>query len=139
MPRAFGTTVFVAAVLLAGGCGSEPPRKDPDRSLANLLGVHTAYTDYVAAARKAPRSVKELESTSGEDNRAALDALFRSPHDGKPYVIVWGIMLGPNQPAPAVVLAHEEDGVNGERWVLMTDGTCKRLMREEFDKAKKTR
>jgi hypothetical protein len=138
-PEALWATLFATAALLAGGCGGDPPRKDPDTSLANLLGIHTAYVDHVAATRRPPRTIQELEKATAEDDRTALDALFRSPHDRKPYVIVWGILLGPNEPSPPVVLAHEEEGVNVERWVLMSDGTCRRMIAEEFEKAKKPR
>lgn len=128
--------VLVIGVLLLAGCRSEPARQEVDNSKANLLGIHTAYCDYTAAMRKPPRSLQDLEKTLEED-RASFDQRFRSPHDGKPYVISWGITVGPKQPSPPVVLAHEQDGVDGTRWVLLTDATCTRMTQAEFAGAKK--
>jgi hypothetical protein len=128
--------VFVVGGLFLAGCGSGPPREEVDNSRANLLGIHSAYSDYISAMRKPPRSLQDLEKTL-EDDRGALEHRFHSPHDGKPYVVFWGIMIGANQPSPPVVLAHEQDGVDGNRWVIFTDATCKRMTQAEFDNTKK--
>jgi hypothetical protein len=105
-----GAAILLLGGLLLGGCTSAPTRVEVDNSMANLLAIHTAYTDFVADSGKPPRTQKDLEWAFPEHSREALDELFRSPHDGQPYVIVWGIMLRPPQPAPPVVLAYEKDG-----------------------------
>lgn len=128
---------IVLGGLLLAGCSSPAARPDVDTSMANLLGIHSAYADFIAATRKAPRAWPDLEKAYAEDDRAALDQRFRSPHDNKPYVVIWGIMLGLKQSVPPAVLAHEQDGVGGKRWVLLTDASCRLMTQEEFDKARK--
>jgi len=62
-------------------------------------------------------------------NRDA-DSLFISPRDGKPYVVLYGRSKGPPGPGGAPVVAYEQEGRGGRRFVASSMGAI-----EEVDDA----
>lgn len=121
------------------GCGKSGETKPIviDKSMTNLLAIHTAYTESIAASKKPPRNVEDLEKTLQEMDRPTLNKMFRSPHDRQPYVIIWGIMLNSDPSSTPTVLAYEKEGIGGTRYVLLTNGTCQTMTQAEFDQAPK--
>lgn len=130
-----GFLLFLAGLLLCG-CSAPPPAQPKvDPAEENLRAIRGAYCDFIATTGRPPRSWDDLGTAFAEYDREALDRLLRSPHDGQPYVIVWGIMIDAANSGPPVVMAHERAGVNGSRFVLLGDGSCRRMSQADFDEA----
>jgi hypothetical protein len=86
---------------------------------------------YAAAQRslgRPPRGIEDLKAVAKE--YGDLDRLLKSPNDGQPYAIVWGVDLG-NAPNPTMVVAHEKVGSGGIRYVMTPTGIMK-LTDQEF-------
>ena len=67
------------------------------------------------------------------DSRIDLDQIMVSPRDKQPYVVVYGARL---DPYGRDILAYEKDAdANGERYVVMTDGSIQRMTQQQFDAA----
>lgn len=60
-----------------------------------------------------------------------LASVFVSERDGKPYVVLYGPPKGPYDLIGQPVVAYEQDGVNGKRFVANTMGAV-----EEVDEAR---
>jgi hypothetical protein len=75
----------------------------------------------------APDSAAPDSTASGADNS---DKIFISNRDGKPYVILYGQTQGPPGPGGSPLIAYEQDGKDGKRWVASALGAV-----EEVDEA----
>jgi hypothetical protein len=126
----------VGLVILGGlfvvGCRSAPSRTQTNSAIANLKAIHVAYKQFITDTGRAPQNLQELAKSLPEYDQTSLDRLMRSPNDGQPYRMMWGLEVQSGQP---VVLAHEQNGVDGSRYVLMTDGSCRLMTQAEFDQA----
>jgi hypothetical protein len=99
---------------MMAGCTRAPaPRIDPtNQRLAVLSGA------YLAACRDLGRPVRSFEelkpffpATTGD-----VEAQWKSDRDGRRFVVLWG--YDPRGPQEKTwVIAHEEVGVNGKRYV----------------------
>ena len=72
-------------------------------------------------------SPAELTSFGIDDS----NRIFTSDRDGKPYVIIYGQPHGPPGPGGAPVIAYEQEGKEGKRWVASALGAV-----EEIDEAR---
>lgn len=123
--------LFVMAAL---GCGQPTvvEKTGGDTGGANLLALNNFYVKAAAQLKHPPRNLAELKS--GSKSQGDLEAVLKSPVDGEPYVIIWGVdHAAPKgvQGGLSVVLAHERKGAGGMRWVLTTTGVNK-LTEEQF-------
>ena len=84
-----------------------------------LMKIHVAYMRFSADQKRPPQNVDELKPFLAELGNA--DDILRSPRDGQPFVVCWGVDMT-QPPASAAksmpVVAYEKQGVNGRRYVL---------------------
>lgn len=134
-----GLRMALLPLMLAGGSGCTPSQvvvqAKLDPSHANLMHIGSAYQRFLTAHSKAPAGIADLKPFLKEFGNAA-DQL-RSPHDGQPYVICWGIDLRVPQSwvQSTGVLAYEQHGVQGKRYVLTTMRSVVPMTDEEFRQA----
>jgi len=74
-----------------------------------------------------PQNLEELQKVFNVSN---ADAIFVSSRDKKPYVVIYGPTSGEG-PAGQPVVAYEQEGVNGKRFVASKMGAV-----EEVDEAR---
>jgi hypothetical protein len=111
-------SVLMVTLGIIGCERREVVNKGPE-GVCNLLSLAKAYTRTAAGVRT-PRSIEDIMpalKTIGDPQ-----GLLRSPRDGKPYVIVWGVdirspvlrrngMSGSDAP----IIAYEQEGRDGKR------------------------
>ena len=116
--------VRMALLALAGGIGCTPSEVVVHAKLEpaheNLMHIGSAYNRFNTQYAKAPAGVADLKPFLKEFG--SPDDLLRSPRDGQPYVICWGVDLSVPQPwvQSTGVLAYEQHGAQGKRYVLTT-------------------
>lgn len=131
--------VHMALVALTGATGCTPSEVVVQAKLEpaheSLMRVGTAYYRFNTRYGKAPTGVADLKPFLKEFGNP--DELLRSPRDGEPYVICWGVDL--QRPQPWVqstgVLAYERRGAEGKRYVLTTMRSVVLMTDEEFRQA----
>ncbi len=79
---------------------------------------------------KEPANAEEL---LGIHKVADIDALFISSRDKKPYIVIYGPTSGEG-PAGAPVVAYEQDGLNGKRFVASSMGAVEEVDAVRFQK-----
>jgi hypothetical protein len=99
----------------------------------NLSKIGAAYdqaTERLGHPPKGPEQLQPFLKQYGDP-----ETILRSPHDGLPYVILWGknIRNTPIDTMPPPILAYEQQGVNGKRYVLTAMGIMP-MTDEEFEK-----
>jgi hypothetical protein len=113
------------------GCGRTGPAIDkPAIERLSLLGE--AYLQATQKHNRGPKNSDELKACVAPPHQ--LEELLVSPHDGKPYVIVWNI--DPRQPPATEIpplIAYEQEGRGGQHDALTTMGIV-RINRQELDK-----
>ena len=132
--------LILAVVLTCLGCGpvGEPNRAQEESGLKPLaifygrfVPQHQGKPPKDEAEFKAylqePQNLEELQKVFNVPN---LDALFVSSRDQKPYVVIYGPTSGEG-PAGQPVVAYEQEGVNGKRFVASKMGAV-----EEVDEAR---
>jgi hypothetical protein len=126
--------VVVFAGLAVGGCGTRAPREtEVPPSYENLCLIRDAYLKATIKLDRAPRDLSEIKSYFKHPD--SVETILRSPNDGEPYAILWGVDFRtvPAQGNNAPVLAYEQHGQSGKRYVLrMRDVSC--MTDEEFQK-----
>ena len=70
-----------------------------------------------------------LQQISKKEN---IDEFLRSPNDGEPYEIMWGVNLD-RQNDLNLVFAHEKKGVDGKRYVINVGRIVLHLTEAEFE------
>ncbi len=135
---------LILGFLLLAGCSPDSKLGDP--SDTNLQQIYDAYVQCIQESDgRPPRNEKQLQKYLNEEGD--LGAIFRSPHDGEPYVIFWGVPVDEEdedgddegEKHQAKILAHEKTGKEGSRWVLLTNGSVLKMSQEEFDRAPKAK
>lgn len=63
-----------------------------------------------------------------------VDALFVSPRDQKPYVIMYKVRMGPIPSTGTPIVAHEETGVEGKQMAADFLGGVQELDKAEIEK-----
>ena len=133
-----GLAVLVV-VGTVGGCGGAQ-RKAREIAESNLKPLAILYGQYIGQHRGRPpgneaefkafiKSLPPARLATLTANRDA-DSLFISPRDGKPYVVLYGRSKGPPGPGGAPVVAYEQEGRGGRRFVASSMGAI-----EEVDDA----
>ncbi len=126
--------------LLAVGCVSRTQSRPQQESMLKPLAIF--YGQYTGQHRGQPPAgeaeFKQWLGTLGQAQLAAfnvkdVESLFTSARDGKPYVVLYGDAARANPPAlaGAPVIAYEQEGVGGRRFVANSLGAV-----EEVDEAR---
>jgi hypothetical protein len=134
-------TVFAAvalACMAAMGCGSH--KQSQPRQQSGLKKLALVYGRFLSQHRgKPPADEAEFKKYVGSLRPAELKSfgvndpsqIFVSERDGKPYVIIYGPPKGPPGPGSSPVIAYEQEGKGGNRWVASAAGAV-----EEVDEAR---
>ena len=136
------TGLVVLSCLLAGGCGpgTAPPPAPQEVHLKQLAILYGKYTgrhqgqgpksedDFKAFIKKLPPA-----DLAGADPNN-IDALFTSPRDGQPYKVLYNVRMASPGPQGAPVIAYEQTGEGGRRYVADALGGVQELDEEAFAK-----
>jgi hypothetical protein len=127
--------ILLAALSLAGCFSRKVVNRPTTPTEDRLYKIGKAYQRASSRLNRAPVDFEELqpdlEPGDSED-------LLRSPNDGEPFVILWGVdyrTLPPNPKSPHTVAAYEQRGTNGKRYVLRFPLEVAHLSNEELGKA----
>ena len=127
-----------AAISSSSGCtrdASQPTESSNLKPLAVLYGqfINThrgqppanegEFKAYLKTVR--PEMLRSLEVTD-------LESLFVSSRDKKPYVIRYGNVTGPAGPGGVPVVAYEQEGVGGKRYIATTVGAVQEVDEARF-------
>ncbi|MDZ7616995.1 MAG: hypothetical protein U1E05_08325 [Patescibacteria group bacterium] len=141
MVRMAAWSLLAAACLLALGCGGAR-RQAEQREESRLKPLALFYGQFTGQHRGRPPAsetqLKEFIQAQGPEALASfqvndVDALFVSERDGKPYVVLYADAAKGNPPGPAgaPVIAYEQEGAGGLRYVASSMGAV-----EEVDDAR---
>ena len=134
------TAVCIVALVCmsAAGCGSE--KKSLAREQSGLKRLAILYGRFLAQHRGQPPANEaefkkyvqslppaELKSFGIDDPKR----IFLSNRDDKPYIVIYGRPKGPPGPGGSPVIAYEQEGKAGKRWVASSLGAV-----EEVDEAR---
>ena len=107
--------ILVVLILLAPGCGRAPQTKE-NPAADRLRRILLAFDAVAYEKKRGPRDAEEikpfLKGPSGKDDP---NEALRSPNDGEPFVILWGINLETIADINTVV-AYEKKGAGGKRY-----------------------
>lgn len=131
----------VVGVVGLAGCGGGS-RESLQREQSTLKPLAILYGQYIGQHRGQPppneQAFREFIQQQGPEvlksfHVSSIDELFISPRDGKPYKILYGeaAKKGPPGPAGSPVIAYEQEGRGGRRWVASAMGAI-----EEVDDAR---
>ena len=130
----FAVFGFGLATLALVGCS-----RNVDRPYAaaedRLLKIGKAYLKSVYDG-KTPSGSEDIKIHYLEED--VTEEFFRSPRDGEPFVIFWGVDYSslPTRPSdPFTVAAYEKKGENGKRYVLRFPLNVELMTDEQLRKA----
>jgi hypothetical protein len=117
---------FVLFCLLTG-CGQKIEPQPLPAAEAVIRKLGSLYHDFGATQHKKPANMEELKAWAKKLPKTRLadlgiedvEAIFVSPRDNQPYVLVHGGPAGPWQ-----VVAHEKTGKDGKRYVVTAMGSA---------------
>lgn len=123
------------AMLLGCGGGTVVVDQPLDPTHERLMKIGNAYTAYLEETGQPPRSEKQLRQALAEQGNP--DELLRSPRDGQPFVICWGVDLfgGLDWAQNTPVLAYEKQGTGEKRYVLTAIRSVQEISEDEFQQA----
>lgn len=128
-----GVLPIIAACL--AGCAADKP-SDDELVKANLIQIAKAYLMVLSYNRKGLRDMDELRSAVNDLHRLQMGAppeeALVSPRDKQPLVIILGADSSDRGDA---ILAYEQQGLDGNRWIVTMGADLKQLRDEEFAKA----
>ena len=130
-----GICLLICLAFLGTGCDSTPRVVETEvpEAQVRLMAINLAYTTFLQQKGRPPANEKELRTTLISDNP---DETLRSPRDGEPFVICYGVdLFKPLDWAKTMpILAYENRG-EGTRWVLGIPGGVFELEEAEFQQA----
>ena len=133
--RVFGLCAAVIC-MIAMGCGTKTASKPQQES--HLKPLVLMFGQYTGQHRGQPpaddASFKQFVKSNANflsSFNVDTESVFISERDGKPYVIVYGSRKGPAALAGAPVVAYEQEGVGGRRYVASSLGAV-----QEVDEAR---
>jgi len=130
--------VVGTACLATSGCGSH--KESLARATSGLKKLALVYGRFLSQSRgQPPASEAEFKKFAQSLRPADLKAfgiddieqVFISERDEKPYVVIYGKPQGPPGPGGSPVIAYEQEGKAGKRWVASVVGAV-----EEVDEAR---
>jgi hypothetical protein len=114
--------------LAPAGC-SEKPKFQENKAADHLRKIAIAFDNFNHGKGHPPKDAEDikpiLKLLSPKENP---DDVLRSPNDGEPYEILWGVNLE-RQTEFGAIFAHEKKGVDGKRYVI----TVSRLVSQMTD------
>jgi hypothetical protein len=134
--------IALSAVFLAHtGCtGSQS--QSAEREQSNLKPLAVLYGQFIARhGGQPPASEEEFKAFIDSLDESELPAeiedreqLFVSSRDGKPYVVLYGkaATSGPPGPAGSPVVAYEQEGQGGTRFVASSMGAVEEVDEPRF-------
>jgi hypothetical protein len=135
--RRLGVLLLCAGALTGAGLPgcTGPPQPQENQAAAHLRTIIQAYDLALYHKGRPPRDAEELKPFLKQlREHEDPDVLLRSPNDGQPYEIVWGVNL--NQDVdPGAVLAYEKQGAEGKRYVITVGRIVKEMTEAEFSGA----
>ncbi len=120
--------------ILPSGCESSRDRQQLEQS--NLKPLAVFYGQFTGQHQGRPPAneaeFKEFVRSLPSEQLAGFnvtdpESLFVSPRDGKPYVVVYGPTEGSSKLAGASVIAYEQVGARGTRYVANSMGEVKEV------------
>ena len=81
--------------------------------------LHRAYVEFAIENQAPPESQSDLEPYIEPEIFAST---FVSPRDNKPYKVYWGTPVVMSRHEDETVIAHEQDGVGGKRYLITAHG-----------------
>jgi hypothetical protein len=133
-------TRWIASCLVAlmAGCNSTSNSTSGDDGEPHITRLAAQYFLYMNAHQgTAPPSeeafkqfvAERAEAASASAGANTVDALFVSPRDHQPYVVLYGADVGPEG-----VVAYERSGVDGRRFVAYRAGFAREVDQAELRK-----
>ena len=138
---------LLVGVLLGGlglaGCG-DGSRESLQREQSTLKPLAVLYGQYIGQHRGQPPAHEEAFRKFVQEqpaevlkslNVSSIEELFVSPRDGKPYKVLYGeaAKKAPSGgPAGAPVIAYEQEGRGGRRWVASAMGAIEEVDETRF-------
>lgn len=138
-----GVTRVLSAFLIGAGLlaeialmGCARTSKPPENKAAdNLRKISQAYDIAMYKNRHPPQDAEELKPFLKEvSQQEDPDAILVSPNDHQPYEIVWGVNLDKATEINAI-LAHEKQGIDGQRFVITVARITKQVSDADFKSA----
>ncbi|HEY1380132.1 MAG TPA: hypothetical protein VGF55_25235 [Gemmataceae bacterium] len=126
-------TCLAVAVLAAAGCGDPARQSVPADKVARvqLDDVYGLYKAHVERFKRPPAKLAQVEPWE-----PAYANGYAAANEGQ-VVVRWGAPLTPAAGAAPAVLAYVKDAPEQGGFVLLQDGTVKRLSAAEFRAAPK--
>jgi hypothetical protein len=115
------------------GCSTSPHLSVKQHDAENLSRIGMAYDQATRQLGHPPQNAEQLKPFLKQHGDP--ETILRSSHDGLPYVVLWGrnSRATASKTMPPPILAHEQQGVNGVRYVLTVMGVMP-MTDEEFQK-----
>jgi hypothetical protein len=129
--RSRWTAAFLTIASCCGmaGCGSDgtspkelPP---PTECQKRLLIIGDSYVRITQKLNRPPNNLTELtlalrDYARAQGSAGKVEDILKSPDDGQPFEIVWGVMLlqMKERGSDVPIVAFEKTGTNGQRNVL---------------------
>jgi len=140
-PWRAGLVVVGIVAWLATGCGTRIESQEREQS--NLKPLAIMYGQFIGQHRgQPPKNEEEFKQYVRSQSPDALasfgvsdpDAIFVSSRDGQPYVVHYGnaARTGPPGPGGQPVIAYEQTGVGGDRFVASSIGAIEEVDEERF-------
>ncbi len=135
-------TGIVVGCLVWMGCGGGA-RESLQREQSTLKPLAILYGQYIGQHRgqvppneEAFRKFVEQEAPKmkGQFTFSTIEELFVSPRDGKPYKILYGeaAKKGPPGPDGSPLIAYEQQGQGGRRWIASAMGAIEEVDETRF-------
>jgi len=130
---------FFLLWVLAIGCGTQ--RESQEREESNLKPLAIFYGQFTGRHRGQPPAseaeFKEFVRSLPGDRLAGFnvsdpESLFISSRDGQPYVVIYGASNGPPGPGGSPVVAYEQTGKGGKRFVASSLGAVEEVDETRF-------
>ena len=118
--------------MLLAGCFTKKNPEIPKASVDHLQTIYQSYNKAAETLKRGPKDLDEFKKFLPPGTNA--DEILISPHDGKPYKLVWGVnpRTPPRGPFPPV-MAYEQEGKDGEFDAITTMGVV-RCKQDELKK-----
>jgi hypothetical protein len=129
---------LVALCGLVGCGGSAKEQAEETSSLKPLVIFYGQFTGQHQGRPPADEAefkayIKTLDPSALKSfNITDAESLFVSPRDKKPYVILYGGANGPPGPGGQPVVAYEQEGVMGKRYVASNLGAVEEVDDKRF-------
>ena len=121
---------LMVALAMIAGCGDSDELNSP--TAMRLKALATMYLDYAAQKSgggppneaELKKYMKLVEGWVLEDRGVDpknLDALFISPRDQEPFVVLWGVGIKQISGTKAPLVAYEKNAKNGKRLIVFAN------------------